>query len=198
MILFFPPLEAAETRKGLRPLPGPFPGRWDGGRGSPVGCPLLLRVPAVRLAAERHCRRKGRCGGGTEDGRGRFAARRGTKDGGPRSAACFCWKRQRSGSPRGGFGGGDFHFDFADFGDFGAGFVLAERKNSSPHAFPPPFRGLCPAAGRHPQTSQILGHFPGGILRRGCAIFPAAPEIGDKLWNRLPRRNRPSSSSRAL
>ena len=31
--------------------------------------------------------------------------------------------------------------------------------------------GESPAAGRHPQTSQILGHFPGGILRRGCAIF---------------------------
>ena len=49
--------------------------------------------------------------------------------------------------------------------------LVSERKNGSPHAFPPPFRGLCPAAGRHPQTSQILGHFPGGILRRGCAIF---------------------------
>ena len=43
----------------------------NGGRGSPVGCLLLLEVPAVRLAAERHCRRKGRCGGGTGDeGRG--------------------------------------------------------------------------------------------------------------------------------
>ena len=39
----------------------------NGGRGSPVGCLLLLEVPAVRLAAERHCRRKGRCGGGTGD-----------------------------------------------------------------------------------------------------------------------------------
>ena len=32
-----------------------------------MGCLLLSRVPAVRLAAERHCRRKGRCGGGTGD-----------------------------------------------------------------------------------------------------------------------------------
>ena len=36
------------------------------GRGSPVGCLLLSGVPAVRLAAERHCRREGRCGGGDE------------------------------------------------------------------------------------------------------------------------------------
>ena len=68
MILFFPPPTAAETRKGLRPLPGPCPGRGDGGRGTPVGCLLLSRVPAIRLAAERHCRREGR-GGGTRDGR---------------------------------------------------------------------------------------------------------------------------------
>ena len=64
------------------------------GRGSPVGCLLLSGVPAVRLAAERHCRREGRCGGGdegrrTKDGRGRCAARRGrgTGDGRGRCAA---------------------------------------------------------------------------------------------------------------
>ena len=43
---------------------------------------------------------------------------------------------------------GDFYPNFADFGDFGAILPLRERKNGSPHAFPPPFRGLCPAAGR--------------------------------------------------
>ena len=52
---------APETRKG-NPLPGPFPG----GRGSPVGCLLLSEVPAVRLAAERLRRRRGRCGGRTK------------------------------------------------------------------------------------------------------------------------------------
>ena len=49
-----------------------------------MGCLLLLRVPAVRLAAERHCRREGRCGGGTRDGRRRADASLrtlGTKDG---------------------------------------------------------------------------------------------------------------------
>ena len=61
----------------------------DEGRGSPVGCLLLLEVPTVRLATERHCRRKGRCGGGTGDGRGRFAARRG--------ADC-CYSEGRSGA----------------------------------------------------------------------------------------------------
>ena len=71
-----------------------------------MGCLLLLRVPAVRLAAERHCRREGRCGGGTrdggrradaslrtlgtKDGRIRCAVRRGreTRDG--RRARAFC------------------------------------------------------------------------------------------------------------
>ena len=61
----------------------------DEGRGSPVGCLLLLEVPTVRLATERHCRRKGRCGGGTGDGRRRFAARRG--------ADC-CYSEGRSGA----------------------------------------------------------------------------------------------------
>ena len=56
---------------GLRRKPGrgyPFldlsPG--DGGRESPVGCLLLSEVPAVRLAAERLRRRRGRCGGRTK------------------------------------------------------------------------------------------------------------------------------------
>ena len=102
MILFFPPSVTAETRKGLRPLPGLFPGRWDGG---PVGCLLLFVVPAVRLAAERHCRGRGRCGGGTED-EGRARALRcapGTGDGGTRDGgwvrtcrgvgACCDWGR---------------------------------------------------------------------------------------------------------
>ena len=42
----------------------------------------------------------------SRDGRGRFAARRGTEDGGPRSAACFFWKCLLSGLPRSGIAGG--------------------------------------------------------------------------------------------
>ena len=63
---------------------GRFAARWGRGTGAPVGCLLLLRVPAVRLAAERHCRREGRCGGGTRDGGRRADASLrtlGTKDG---------------------------------------------------------------------------------------------------------------------
>ena len=45
-----------------------FPGTRDGRRGPPVGCSLLSVMPAVRLAARRLCRRKGRGGGRTGDG----------------------------------------------------------------------------------------------------------------------------------
>ena len=65
--VFFPPHmspgKMIRILSGLRRKPGrgyPFldlsPG--DGGRESPVGCLLLSRVPAVRLAAERHCWRR--------------------------------------------------------------------------------------------------------------------------------------------
>ena len=40
-----------------------------GGRGSPVGCLLLLRVPAIRLASERLRWGRGRRGGRTGEGR---------------------------------------------------------------------------------------------------------------------------------
>ena len=50
-------------------------------RKPPVGCLLLPVPPAIRLAAERLRRRGGRFGGGTRDGCGRFAARRGRGDG---------------------------------------------------------------------------------------------------------------------
>ena len=45
----------------------------DGGRRSPSNCLLLTLLPAIRLAAKRHCRRRGRCGGRTRDGRDRSA-----------------------------------------------------------------------------------------------------------------------------
>ena len=45
---------------------------------------------------------------------------------------------------------------------------------------------------------RYWGISPAGSSAGAVPFFPAAPEIGDKLWNRLPRRNRPSSSSRAL
>ena len=65
------PGKMIQVLSGLRRKPGrgiPFldlsPG--DGGRESPVGCLLLLEVPAIRLAAKRLRRREGRCGGRTE------------------------------------------------------------------------------------------------------------------------------------
>ena len=111
---------APETRKG-NPLPGPFPG----GRGTKVSgqLPASIGVPAIRLAAWRLCRWKGRCGGRTgvpgrllasvrsaccPPGRGAASAAEGPlrrQDEGPRSAACFYWKCLRSGSPLGGFAG---------------------------------------------------------------------------------------------
>ena len=150
----------------------------DGGRESPVGCLLLLEAPAIRLAAGRHCRRKSRCGGRTGVPGPLPASIRTTSDPARRKAALPAW---------------DFLRILAILGrilSLRSGKIVLltpSRRHSG---------GESPAAGRHPQTSQILGHFPGGV-RRGHAIFPAAPEIGDKLWNRLPRRNRPSSSSRA-
>ena len=44
---------------------------------------------------------------------------------------------------------------------------------------------------------RYWGISPAGSSAGAVPFFPAAPEIGDKLWNKLPRRNRPSSSSRA-
>ena len=79
---------APETRKGV-PLPGPFPG----GRGTGVPGQLPASVGST-------------C---NPPGRGAASAAKGPlrrQDGGPRSAACFCWKYLLSAWPRSGFGGG--------------------------------------------------------------------------------------------
>ena len=93
------------------------------GRGAPVGCLLLLEIPAVCLAAKRLRRREGRCSGRTGVpgrlpasigsaccplGRGAASAAEGPlrrQDEGPRSSAYFCWKCLLSAWPRSGFGG---------------------------------------------------------------------------------------------
>ena len=79
---------APETRKGC-PLPGPFPG----GRGTGVPGQLPASVGST-------CNPPGREATSAAKG----PLRR--QDGGPRSAACFCWKYLLSAWPRSGFGGG--------------------------------------------------------------------------------------------
>ena len=78
---------APETRKGA-PLPGPFPG----GRGTKVPGRLPASIGST-------C-----CPPGREAASAEGPLRR--QDGGPRSAACFCWKYLLSAWPRSGFGGG--------------------------------------------------------------------------------------------
>ena len=80
-----------ETRKGV-PLPGPFPG----GRGTkvPGQLPASIGVPAIRLAAKRLRRRRGRCGGRT-GGPGQLPASIGS--------AC-CPARRLAALPAGAFG----------------------------------------------------------------------------------------------
>ena len=183
------PGKMIQILSGLRRKPGrgnPFldfsPG--DRGRRSPVRCLLLLEVPAIRLAAERHCRRKSRCGGGTKVPGQLLASIR---------SACCPLGRGAAPAAKAPLRRGIF---MPILRIFGANFPLRSGKTL-----------LLKPSRRHSggfarRRGGLLkppkhGHFPGGILRRGCAIFPAAPEIGDKLWNKLPRRNRPLSSSRA-
>ena len=146
MILFFPPPSAAETRKGLRPLPGPCPGRWDGGRG-PGGVPASVEgacCPARRGAALPAGgplrRRDGRRG----DGRMRFAARLGTRDerrGTGADAPPRAWER---GTRDGGIGSAPAHRAGAVFiffgpgsGRFGRGSGGRARRRQLPGSAPP-------------------------------------------------------------
>ena len=93
----------------------------NGGRGSPVGCLLLLEVPAVRLAAERHCRRKGRCGGGTGDeGTGADASLR-AGDEGTGACASLCAGDEGRGTGDGRRGTGD---EGRETGDEGWGRII--------------------------------------------------------------------------
>ena len=107
-------LWAARWPKPLRHCRRGFALRFGAKRVQPLGWTRFIRrsvrgiFPAVRAAGKndlssfRRGRKPGRGFGPFLD----FSGDVGTEDGGPRSAACFCWEGLLSAWPRSGFGGG--------------------------------------------------------------------------------------------
>ena len=88
-----------------------------------------------------------------------------------------------------------FGVNFADFRADFAGFGAKKWFSSRPPAAIPGAKAR--RRGGILKPPRYWGISPAGSSAGAVPFFPAAPEIGDKLWNRSPQRNRPLSSSRA-
>ena len=116
------PARAVPTRRSVRcfgEMAPPFPRAGPGvppvaialrfGAGPAKAAPTRRSVrrifPAARVAGKMIRILSGAGAGNQEGASPSWTFPRGTRDESPRSAACFCWKRQRSGSPLSGIAG---------------------------------------------------------------------------------------------